>query len=597
MRKVKSQKTILLLTVCAVGAFANICLAADKITILYTGQTHASLYHCDCPVQPDGGLGRRMSKIKELRAQNPNVLLVDAGGFFAAGTLDQHSQGVELDKLRAEANLQALSVMGYDALNVSDEEFNFGRDYLAQRIKDSKTTFISSNLKVPGAFPYIIKKIGKNSIAIIGLANPEAKAKSGGLEVEEAQAALNRVIPEIKARDANVIMVLSYLGEEKDRELLRKIKDIDIIISGRPENSEEAQTKIDSRLLARASFQGRRLGRIDLELEDGKVKNLEASDIRLSEEVPEAPEIKNIVPECFSDKDCRKKGFIGRCANAAKPSAACGFEKPKGLSLLIVQPKDVPVPGQDKFIDYLKNHFPGVEPKFMEADSRAGRSWMEKTKARLLPIYLLAKEAGAADAFPKIKEFAELKDDYYYISPRLSGGVVFTGRTKIAKRLDVFLGTSQKELGGILSVLKELQARHKDLKVELHYLAFERKDGFSAPGGLAELEEAARQLCVRKISPDKFWDYASCRARRQESTWWDACAESAGLEPKAVRDCGLSEEGINLLRENTALNKELEISNGPVYLVENTRIFMTKAAPKVEELEKILKLETKEVKK
>ncbi len=99
------------------------------------------------------------------------------------------------------------------------------------------------------------------------------------------------------------------------------------------------------------------------------------------------------------------------------------------------------------------------------------------------------------------------------------------------------------------------------------------------------------------ISPDKFWDYAACRARRQESTWWDACAESAGLEPKAVRDCGLSEEGINLLRENTALNKELEISNGPVYLAENTRIFMTKAAPKVEELEKILKLETKEVKK
>ena len=91
-----------------------------------------------------------MSKIKELRAQNPNVLLVDAGGFFAAGELDQHSQDAESDKLRTEANLQALSAMGYDALNLGDEEFNFGRDYLAQRIKDSKASFLSSNLKVPG---------------------------------------------------------------------------------------------------------------------------------------------------------------------------------------------------------------------------------------------------------------------------------------------------------------------------------------------------------------------------------------------------------------------------------------------------------------
>lgn len=45
------------------------------------------------------------------------------------------------------------------------------------------------------------------------------------------------------------------------------------------------------------------------------------------------------------------------------------------------------------------------------------------------------------------------------------------------------------------------------------------------------------------------------------------------------------------------MNKELEISNGPVYLAENTRIFVTKGVPKARELEKILKLEDTEVKK
>ena len=601
MKKVKSQKSkvkilnrkiIWSLVVYAAGVSANSCFAAEKITILYTGQTHASLYHCDCPIQPDGGLGRRMSKIKELRAQNPNIALVDAGGFFAGGALDQHAQDAESDKLRAEVHLQALSAMGYDGLNISDEEFNFGRDYLALRIKDSKIPFLSANLKAPGAFPYIIKKIGQNGIALIGLANPEAKAKSAGLEVEEAESALNKVIPEAKAKGANVIIVLSYLGEQKDRELLQKINDVDIVISGRPENSEESYVRVGLKLLGRASFQGRRLGKIDLELEEGKIKGIEASDIRLSDDVPDAPEIKKIVPECFSDKDCRKKGFIGKCDNAAKASASCSFVKPEGLSLLIVQPKDVKAPGQEKFIDYLKGHLPGIEVKFIDSGSKAGKSWMEKTQAKLLPIYLLAKEADKGDGFSKIKEFAELKEGYYYISPRLSGGLIFIGRQRIPGKLDVFLGARGKELEGALASLKELQAKHKDLKVELHYLAFEKKDGFSAPGGLPELEEDVRQLCLKKHNPDKFWDYALCRSRSQESTWWDICAEGLGIEPKVIKGCSLSEEGFSLLSENISLNKELEISSGPAYLSENNRIFATKGAPKVEELEKILKLET-----
>ena len=118
----------------------------------------------------------------------------------------------------------------------------------------------------------------------------------------------------------------------------------------------------------------------------------------------------------------------------------------------------------------------------MDSGSKPGKSWLEKAQAKLLPVYLLAKGADKENGFSKVKEFVELKDGYYYISPRLAGGMIFIGRERIAKRLDVFLGTREKELKGILSALKELQDKHKDLKIEPHYLAFEKKTDSARQG-------------------------------------------------------------------------------------------------------------------
>lgn len=560
---------------------------AEKITILYTGQTHSSLYHCDCPKEPDGGLGRRMAKVKELRARNPHTLLLEAGGFFAGGMLDEHSQGIELDKARNEINLRSLELMGYDALALGDDEFNFGKDYLLGQIKKSKLSFLSANVKMEGCAPYSIKKIADINIAIIGLTNDEAKVKSAGLELEDAKTALMRTIQEVKKNKADLILCLSYLGEEKDKALISEVKDIDIVISGRPAESPDNYTKIGSAFLVRPVWQGRRLSKIDLELENHKIKALKLEQIRLSKEIPDAQEITKILPQCFSDGDCFENGIRGHCNNPAKLGASCSYDKPKQISLLVIQPKDAQILYQEQFIDFLKNIFPRIEIRFIDYGSGEGKAWVDKTKASLLPVYLLAQEADKEAGFKNIQEFVDLKESYYHITPRLAGGSIFVGRQKLSKRLDVFLASAGKTVRGLLSVLKELQAKHKDLKVDIHYLAFEGPDGFSAPGGLFELEEDIRQVCVRRYSLEKFWDYALCRADLQESSWWDVCAEQHTLDAKKIKKCALSDEGMSLLRENTKLNRELEIANGPTFLVDNHIVFSLSGVPTLEALEKI----------
>lgn len=564
---------------------------AEKITILYTGQTHAALYPCSCPKEPDGGVARRMAKVKELRLENPNTLLVDSGGFFAGGMFDEHSQGIELDKTRNEINLKALELMGYDALDIGDDELNFGKDYLLQKIRESKIPFLSANLRAAGAKAYVIKKFGNTSIALIGLTNDAAGPKSGGLEVEDAKSALVKTIQEAKKNKAHLILVLSYLGEDKDKELIAQVKDIDIFISGRPVNYTEAYTKIDSTILLHPSWQGRRLGRIDLELDNFKLKDFKADEIRLDSQIPPASEITEFLPECFADSDCQKNSLSGRCNNPAKSGASCSYDKPKQISLLVIQPKNIQILNQEQFIGSLKNVFPGLEPQFIDYDSTLGNSWVDRAGAKLLPVYLLAKEADRIGGFNRIKEFAELKGDYYYLKPQFSGGSFFVGRKKIPNKLDVFLGAQGENIEGILLLLKELQASHKGIEVNIHYLAVEGKNGFAAPGGRPELEEEVRQVCVSHYYPDKFWNYALCRVKAQGSSWWDVCAEQFGINTNTIKKCSLSDEGFSLLRENTRLNQELEIASGPAFLVNNYEIFGMRGVPRIETLEKMLGVE------
>jgi hypothetical protein len=56
-----------------------------------------------------------------------------------------------------------------------------------------------------------------------------------------------------------------------------------------------------------------------------------------------------------------------------------------------------------------------------------------------------------------------------------------------------------------------------------------------------------------------------------------------------IKDCAKGTEGKNLLRENISLNKELEIMNGPTYLLDNQEIFASVEVPAKEDFRKIIK--------
>ncbi|MDD5692408.1 MAG: hypothetical protein PHP10_04440 [Candidatus Omnitrophica bacterium] len=553
-------------------------LYAKEAIILYTGQTHAMLYPCSCPIETDGGIARRSTLVKELRKKHPGLLLLDCGNFTAGGLMDEYAQNTKLDMQRSQVNLRAMELMRYDAVAVGPDEFNFGKSFFLKNVRRSNPAFLSANLESDKVFPYTIKVSGGVKIGIIGLTDLETAKRSEGLKVNPP--AIGELVAKLRKQGVEVVVVLSTLGEQENLKLISQVKGIDILFAGHNPARGETQAKVDSTFIVRPSWQGRRLGKLTLEVKDGKLLNCKIEDERLSDKINDDPAIKAILPACYSDVNCKKEGMVATCQNPGELRAKCNFAKPNKVSLLVINAKDCSVCQAEPALGLLKKEFPGIAAEHLYLPDPAAQKLVNELKIQALPVYLLGREVEKEKNFDKMKDGLELKANFYMLKPQLSGIAYFLDRKPRKGSFDLFLSLFDKDTSRLLEAMKEF-------KPELHFLAVEKEGGFDAKSGSVEAEEYLRSVCIRKYYPQKFWDYLICRTKDIKSSWWDACLGPANTAK--VRACARGQEGVKLLKENTALNKELKIMFGPTYLLENREIFSSRGVPGKEEFKKLIK--------
>ena len=90
---------------------------ATRLTIIHTNDTHARVR------EGDGmGFARISAIVREIKKENPNVLLLDAGDTF-------HGQAIaSLNK--GESIVRIMNEIGYDAMAPGNHDFNYGYDRL-----------------------------------------------------------------------------------------------------------------------------------------------------------------------------------------------------------------------------------------------------------------------------------------------------------------------------------------------------------------------------------------------------------------------------------------------------------------------------------
>ncbi|MFH1191533.1 MAG: hypothetical protein V1670_04990 [Candidatus Omnitrophota bacterium] len=552
---------------------------AQEVTIIYSGQTHAMLYPCSCPVQQDGGIARRGSLIKKLRKIDPQLLLLDCGNFTAGGVLDEYAQNAQLDMQRSEVNFKAMRLMRYDAVGIGVGEFNFGKDFFLKNARNSNPTYLSANLETDKVLPYLIKNTGGVKIGIIGLTGLSVNAKSEGLKAS-APGKVAQIVKSLKDKGVGVVILLSTLGEQEDLKLISKIKGIDILFVGENPLKTDSLTKVDTTFVLRPFWQGRKLGKLNLDIKDGKLLDCKIEELLLADTLADDAQVAAILPRCYSKADCKKEGFVVNCQNPGELKAECVFTKANKVNLRVITLEDCSICNDKRVVNLLKNKFPGIVAEYFYYPNEEAKELIKDFSIQGLPAYIFGNEVQGEDNFSGMRKNLLPINDFFMLKPQFSGFAYFLNRKEIKGSFDLFLSLFEKNAEQLLAVIREF-------KPALHFLAAQKDQGFEAKSGPPEVEEYLRGVCLQNYYPQKFWDYLICRAKNINNVNWPDCLERVNLAK--IKSCAKSAMGAGLLKENISLNEQLQVSSGPSYLLDNQKIFSSRGVPDKDELKKVLK--------
>ncbi len=185
------------------------------------------------PVKGQGGFGPLMTLLRQERERDGQAITTVGGDFLSPSLLSGTTQGQQMITL-----FNAIKV---DAVTFGNHEFDFGPDALKQRMAESLFPWIGTNVftadgsAFASTVPTWTKTVGDIKIGFLGLITPDtARLSSAGpsLSFPPVQDSAAKAVAALKAGGASVIVALTHLTIEEDRELASKVKGIDVILGG-----------------------------------------------------------------------------------------------------------------------------------------------------------------------------------------------------------------------------------------------------------------------------------------------------------------------------------------------------------------------------
>lgn len=326
MYKPRSPKFMLIasLLTASLAAMPFSAAAADgsstatvDLRIMETTDLHVNIvnydYFADKPTD-EYGLAKTATLIQKARAEAKNSLLIDNGDLIQGNPLGDYVATV--DKLKdgeTHPVYKAMNLLGYDAGNFGNHEFNYGLDFLKTAVKGSNFPYVNANIYIDdkdkdpsndkNAFtPYLIldKEVTdstgakqKLKVGIIGFVPPQImswdKANlEGKVITKDITETAEKFVPQMKKEGADIIIAVPHSGFEDIPQTplmensvlyLSKVKGIDAILFGHahkvfPDASFEGKTGVDLKKgtingvpAVEPGYWGNNLGIIDLSLE------------------------------------------------------------------------------------------------------------------------------------------------------------------------------------------------------------------------------------------------------------------------------------------------------------------------------------------
>ncbi|WP_170885659.1 bifunctional metallophosphatase/5'-nucleotidase [Bacillus alkalicellulosilyticus] len=190
-----------------------------------------------------------------------------------------------------KANVRLLNQSKVDAVTIGNNEgITFSREQLDCLYEDRQFDVLLANLKtMNGERPewvksYRIDEMAGVKVAFIGVTIPYYPLyETLDWKIEDPFELLPSILKDVK-QEADVVVLLSHLGLDKDQELVEKIDGIDLILGAHTHNLLPTGMKVKNTLICQAGKLCHHVGKVALTIdeENKKIKGIEASvvDIR-----------------------------------------------------------------------------------------------------------------------------------------------------------------------------------------------------------------------------------------------------------------------------------------------------------------------------
>lgn len=221
-------------------------VAADEVrlVILHTNDWHSRIdpFPTDgLPTAGKGGAARRAALIRQVRQENPHVLLLDCGDIWQ-GTPYFNFYGGELE-------YRLMTQMGYDASTLGNHDFDNGLEGLKTQLPHAGFPFLCANYDfsqtvLADAFqPHKVFERGGVRVGVFGvgleLAGLVPDAKFGATRYLDPVAAARQQVRVLREQEqVDFVVCLSHLGYKydtdkiDDRKLAAQVAGIDLILGG-----------------------------------------------------------------------------------------------------------------------------------------------------------------------------------------------------------------------------------------------------------------------------------------------------------------------------------------------------------------------------
>jgi S-sulfosulfanyl-L-cysteine sulfohydrolase len=226
-----------------------------------------------------GGFAHLATLVKQLKASRPGALLLDGGDTWQGSATALWTNAQDM--------VDACKLLGVDIMT-GHWEFTYGMERVKEIVEkdfQGKVEFLAQNVKTtdfgdPVFKPYTLRAINGVSCAIIGqafpytpIANPRYMVADWSFGIQDDN--MQKMVDEVRAKGAQVVVVLSHNGMDVDLQMASRVRGIDAIFGGHTHDGVPVAVPVSNAggktLVTNAGSNGKFLGVMDFDVKGGKV--------------------------------------------------------------------------------------------------------------------------------------------------------------------------------------------------------------------------------------------------------------------------------------------------------------------------------------